>query len=61
MLNADDARVAAMAGATAAAVITFGSAAAADVRIDDLDLDDLARPRFTARTPWGDVRGASWR
>ena len=55
VLNADDALVAAMAGATAARVITFGSASTADVRIDELTLDDRARARFTARTPWGAV------
>ena len=58
VLNADDPLVAAMAGSTAAAVLTFGAHEAADVRIDALSLDDRARARFTARTPWGraDVR-----
>ena len=55
VLNADDPRVAAMAERTAAAVVTFGTAAAADVRIADLDVDAMARPRFTAHTPWGRV------
>ena len=36
ILNADDQRVAAMAAQTAAAVVTFGRAGGADVRIDDL-------------------------
>ena len=35
--------------------MTFGRAGGADVRIDDLRLDALARPRFTAHTPWGTV------
>ncbi len=53
ILNADDQRVAAMADRTDAAVLTFGFDASADVHIDDVHLDDLARARFTARTPWG--------
>ena len=58
ILNADDERVAAMAGRTAAAVLRYGRDVAADVRVEDVVLDDLARPRFTVRTPWGraDVR-----
>jgi UDP-N-acetylmuramoyl-tripeptide--D-alanyl-D-alanine ligase len=40
---------------TRAAVLTYGHAPDADVRIDDLVLDDLARARATVRTPWGDV------
>jgi UDP-N-acetylmuramoyl-tripeptide--D-alanyl-D-alanine ligase len=36
-------------------VLTFGRSAAADVRIDNLVLDDLARPRFDLHTPWGVV------
>jgi UDP-N-acetylmuramoyl-tripeptide--D-alanyl-D-alanine ligase len=42
-----------MAGATAAEVLTFGASGAADVRIEELSLDDRARASFTARTPWG--------
>jgi UDP-N-acetylmuramoyl-tripeptide--D-alanyl-D-alanine ligase len=53
VLNADDGRVRAMAVLTAARVLTFGRAADADVRITDLTLDALARPRFTVHTPWG--------
>ena len=55
ILNADDERVRAMADRTRAAVLTYGHARGADVRIDDLVLDDLARPRATLRTPWGRV------
>jgi UDP-N-acetylmuramoyl-tripeptide--D-alanyl-D-alanine ligase len=54
VLNGDDARVAAMAGHTRATVLTFGHTG--DVRIVDLELDALARPRFTLDTPWGRTR-----
>lgn len=53
ILNADDDRVLAMAGRTAASVITFGSCPAADVRVTRLRLDDLARPSFRVDSPWG--------
>lgn len=55
ILNADDERVSAMRTRTAAAVLTYGEASGADVRIADVTLDELARPRFTAHTPWGRV------
>ncbi len=51
VLNADDDRVSAMERHTGASVLTFGSTG--DVRISDLVLDELARPRFTLDTPWG--------
>ena len=51
VLNADDERVAAMAGHTAAGVITYGRAG--DVRLVDVTLDELARPRLMVETPWG--------
>jgi UDP-N-acetylmuramoyl-tripeptide--D-alanyl-D-alanine ligase len=51
VLNADDARVAAMASRTGATVLTYG--ADGDVRISQVRLDDLARARFRADTPWG--------
>jgi UDP-N-acetylmuramoyl-tripeptide--D-alanyl-D-alanine ligase len=53
VLNAEDHRVAAMASATAAAVVTFGRGG--DVRPDRVEFDDLARARFTAESPWGRV------
>ncbi len=53
VLNADDPRVVAMAARTDATVLTFGAAPGADVGITDLSLDDLARVRFTVRSPWG--------
>lgn len=51
VLNADDERVAAMSSHTEATVVTFGSCG--DVRIADVVLDELARPRFEVITPWG--------
>jgi UDP-N-acetylmuramoyl-tripeptide--D-alanyl-D-alanine ligase len=39
---------------TAARVLTFGRGVG-DVRADDVVLDELARPSFTLRTPWGDA------
>jgi UDP-N-acetylmuramoyl-tripeptide--D-alanyl-D-alanine ligase len=53
VLNADDARVRAMATRTAAPTLTYGAALDADVHVHAVRLDDRARPRFTARTPWG--------
>ncbi|MGN6780149.1 MAG: UDP-N-acetylmuramoyl-tripeptide--D-alanyl-D-alanine ligase, partial [Marmoricola sp.] len=47
VLNGDDALVAAMAGRTRAAVRTFGTGPEADLRLTDLALDDVGRPRFT--------------
>ncbi len=54
VLNADDPRVLAMAGRTAAQVITFG-VGPADVMVRDLVLDDLLRPRFILDTPAGSI------
>jgi UDP-N-acetylmuramoyl-tripeptide--D-alanyl-D-alanine ligase len=53
VLNADDEQVAAMRGHTTASVLTFGATAEADVRADAIELDELARARFTVCTPWG--------
>lgn len=55
VLNADDEHVVAMRGHTPASVLTFGTTVAADVRADGIELDELARARFTARSPWGTV------
>ncbi len=55
ILNADDPLVTAMASETDAVAIRFGHTDAAEVQITDLVLDEMARPRFVARTPWGDV------
>ena len=56
VLNADDERVAAMAGRTPGRVVTYSAAGAgADIVADGLVLDDELRPRFTMRTPSGSV------
>jgi len=55
VLNADDPLVLAMRERTVATVVTFGHGPGADVRVTDLVEDDLARPRFTLRTPAGDA------
>lgn len=47
VLNADDARVAALAARTHARVVTYGVHAEADWRAEDVKLDALARPSFT--------------
>ena len=46
VLNADDELVLAMAGRTGAQVVTYGTAAGADVRATAVELDDRARPSF---------------
>ena len=56
VLNADDARVAAMRGVTPAPVITFGLGAAADVRADEVVSLGLGGTEFTLRAPWGSRR-----
>ena len=56
VLNADDDRVAAMAGRTHARVVTVGQSAGADVRADDVRLDDRGRASFTLVAPAGSAR-----
>jgi len=46
VLNADDPLVAAMAGRTVAPVRTFGTGEGADVRFEQVRVDDLGRPSF---------------
>jgi UDP-N-acetylmuramoyl-tripeptide--D-alanyl-D-alanine ligase len=46
VLNADDPRVSAMASRTSARVCTYGRGGS-DVRVEDVELDDLARPSLT--------------
>jgi UDP-N-acetylmuramoyl-tripeptide--D-alanyl-D-alanine ligase len=46
VLNADDARVAAMRDHTVARVVTFGEASEADVRVSELRVDDDGHPVF---------------
>jgi UDP-N-acetylmuramoyl-tripeptide--D-alanyl-D-alanine ligase len=53
VLNADDPAVRAMAARTAARVVLVGTGPDADVRAEDVRLDDAGRPRFTVRTPAG--------
>ena len=55
VLNAGDARVAAMGGRTAAAVLTFG-VDIGDVRAIAVRVDADLRPSFTLETPWGSAR-----
>jgi UDP-N-acetylmuramoyl-tripeptide--D-alanyl-D-alanine ligase len=54
ILNVDDIRVAGMAATSPAPVLRYGEGAAADVRLTDLHLDDIARPTFRLHTPWGE-------
>ena len=44
-----------MSALTAASTITFGEDAGADVLVERVTLDELVRPSFRLRTPWGDV------
>lgn len=53
VLNADDPVVAAMAGRTAARVVTFGRHPSARVRAERIVVDGAARARFVLRTPAG--------
>ncbi|MEW1910925.1 UDP-N-acetylmuramoyl-tripeptide--D-alanyl-D-alanine ligase [Kitasatospora sp. NPDC085895] len=53
VLNADDPLVAPMAARTAAAVLFFGRAEAAQIRATDVTLDPDGRPRFVLTTPAG--------
>lgn len=53
VLNADDARVVAMADRTRGRVLTYGLDTPADLTAEDVRLDRVARPTFTAVTPWG--------
>lgn len=50
ILNADDPAVAAMATLTAARVVRVGRSEQVDVGASEVELDELARPRFTMRT-----------
>ncbi|MBJ7398956.1 UDP-N-acetylmuramoyl-tripeptide--D-alanyl-D-alanine ligase [Mycolicibacterium sp.] len=53
VLNIDDPVVAAMAAQTAARVVTVGRSETAQVRAEDIMLDELARPSFTLLAPQG--------
>ncbi|NLD78129.1 MAG: UDP-N-acetylmuramoyl-tripeptide--D-alanyl-D-alanine ligase [Acidimicrobiales bacterium] len=52
VLNADDARVSAMASRGPARALTFGTTGG-EVRASEIALDDDLRPRFTLHSPWG--------
>ena len=56
LLNADDARVAAMAARTRARVVTFGRSADAAVRAERVRTDDAGRARFTLAMAGGSAR-----
>jgi len=56
VLNADDPRVAAMRGVTAAAVCTFGLGSGADVRATDVTSRGVEGTDFTLTAPWGERR-----
>lgn len=56
VLNADDPRVAAMRGVTAAAVRTFGIGPAADVRATDVESHGVGGTSFTLHAPWATRR-----
>ncbi|MGY0230768.1 UDP-N-acetylmuramoyl-tripeptide--D-alanyl-D-alanine ligase [Longispora urticae] len=58
ILNADDPRVRAMAPRTRARVLLVGEAADADVRAEDVTVDDRGRAAFTLVTPEGSTRVA---
>ncbi|MEL6891850.1 MAG: UDP-N-acetylmuramoyl-tripeptide--D-alanyl-D-alanine ligase [Actinomycetota bacterium] len=53
VLNADDEHVAAMAAYTGASIVSYGRGG--DVRLNGLELDELARARFRVDSPWGSV------
>lgn len=56
VLNADDPVVRGFADRTAARVLRYGLAADAEVRAEDLALDEAGRASFTLRTPAGSER-----
>jgi len=53
VLNADDPLVLAMASATSGRVVTFGMDPAADVRAEEVEVDDQGRAAFDLRSPTG--------
>ncbi len=54
VLNFDDPRVHRMESVSPCAVLGYAVESAADVRAEDVLLDDELRPRFTMISPWGD-------
>jgi len=53
VLNRDQSWCDDLVALTRAGVLTFGRRPDAEVQIDSLSFDDLARPSFVLRTPWG--------
>lgn len=53
ILNADDPNVAGMAAVTSADVLTFGESATADIRAEDVRMDERACASYTLNTPAG--------
>lgn len=53
VLNLDDPRVRDMASLSACRVLGYGASADADVRADDVALDEDLRARFRLSSPWG--------
>ncbi len=53
VLNGDDERVRAMSTVSAAPVVFFGESDGVDVRAEAIELDELARPTFEIKSPWG--------
>lgn len=58
ILNADDSAVAMMATQTRARVVRVGRSGQCDLSAQDIQLDDLARPRFVMHAPTGRVEVA---
>lgn len=58
ILNADDARVRAMSSMTDAEVVLYGESPDATMRVCEIELDELARPRFRVDSPWGSAKVA---
>lgn len=56
ILNADDPLVAGMASRTKAKVVLVGENPKADVRAENIELDEQARPSFTLKTAKGDAQ-----
>jgi UDP-N-acetylmuramoyl-tripeptide--D-alanyl-D-alanine ligase len=55
VLNADDDMTPGLRSRTAAAVVTAGASAGADVRVSGVRLDGDLHPAFRLETPWGSV------
>ncbi len=55
VLNADDPRVAAMAGMTDASVLRYGLGTEVDVTANDVVVGRELQPSFRLRSPWGDA------